>query len=302
MTRSISGTAAPRVLRRAVVSLSGLALAGAYTVVSPGLAGAAEALPDNCVAEGPAVTCTYGFTGGSQSFTVPAGVRAVQVTAVGGTGGRSSNADGGAGARVTGHVDVTAGQVLSVEVGGNGEGATGGYNGGGAGPATDSTYFGGGGGGASDVRTGPGLDTRLIVAGGGGGGGNWHAGGAAGAAGAGSGGGLAGTATAGGGGGGAAAPGEDGALGRGGAGLNHDTISTGLAGGGGGGLYGGGGGGASADDMSAAWYYYGGGGGGSSLVPATGTVTLAPSGTPTKVVITYGAPLCGSLCGLFGSS
>ena len=111
---------------------------------------------------------TFSSTGKEQTFTVPAGVFRVDVTAIGGSGA-ASGGTGGTGAQVSGEVEVTPGETLYVEVAGNGAGAVGGFNGGGAG--------GGGGGGASDVRTSPasaGLapDHRLLVAGGGGGGGS----------------------------------------------------------------------------------------------------------------------------------
>jgi hypothetical protein len=123
---------------------------------------------------------TFTYTGGEQTYTVPAGVTSVTITAVGAPGGSSQDGvAGGDGASVTATVPVTPGQTLYVEVGGSGAngpcagGDTGSaFNGGGSSPC------GGGGGGASDVRTcsmstctnlTP--DTRQVVAGGGGGGG-----------------------------------------------------------------------------------------------------------------------------------
>jgi hypothetical protein len=153
-----------------------------------------------------ATTQTFTYTGGEQTFTVPAGVLSVHVLAIGAAGGNASpnpggtprGGAGGAAAKVSGELAVTPGELLYVEVGGRGgEGpantrgfnlSPGGFNGGGSG--------GGGGGGASDVRTSPraaGLsspfdDPRLVVAGGGGGGGTGgeiSSGGAGGPAGAG---------------------------------------------------------------------------------------------------------------------
>ena len=190
----------------------------------------------------------FSFTGGEQTFTVPAGVTSIHVDAFGGNGG-SAGAAGGAAAEVSGDLTVTPGQVLYVEVGGTGTGTgAGGFNGGGSGA--------GGGGGASDVRSAPrsaGLspDDRLLVAGGGGGGGGngeageGAAGGPAGQAGATSSGanegGGAGTGSAGGiGGFGAGANGSPGELALGGSGGNGGGA---VGGGGGGGVYGGGGGG-----------------------------------------------------------
>jgi hypothetical protein len=235
-----------------------------------------------------AATQTFKYTGSEQTFTVPAGVSTVHVLAIGGYGGKSG-AQGGTPAEVQGDLTVKPGQVLYVEVGGEGVGGggqanPGGFNGGGEGA--------GGGGGASDVRTNPrseGLspDTRLIVAAGGGGAGSF------GAAGAGAGGnaeeagesipsnegGGAGTSSGGGfGGSGGCVAGLTGELGLGGAGGNCPESSFG-GGGGGGGYYGGGGGGAGVSNGG------GGGGGGSSLVPAGGKSTLASS--QPEVQITY---------------
>ncbi|UJA21577.1 hypothetical protein HJD18_16040 [Thermoleophilia bacterium SCSIO 60948] len=127
-------------------------------------------------------------------YDVPAGVSAIQVEAVGGTGGAAAAPDGsadgspgGAGAAMSGVLEVEPGQRLYVNVGGNGADGTdpngpgdvllGGYNGGG--DASNSAR-GGSGGGATDIRTVPcgldcfgseTLDSRLLVAAGGGGGG-----------------------------------------------------------------------------------------------------------------------------------
>ena len=297
-------------LARAATAVAGLALAVA--VIPAGLASAAPAaLPAGCTQSGATVTCSYGYTGAEQTFTVPAGITAVQVDAIGAAGGAYSQ-PGGEGAKVTGTLGgLSGGQVLYVEVGQQpdtastpeGVEATA-FNGGGA-PGFGSGS--GGGGGASDVRdisraAAGSLASRLIVAGGGGG----HSG-IVGiivpAANAGEDaqpatvtyvagqGGFAGTQTAGGAGGQSAddcfmtASGSPGSLGQGGNGVEADPSS----GGGGGGLYGGGGGGggsgdACGDEGAAA----GGGGGGSSLVPAGGAQTL--TGSPASVTISYTVP------------
>lgn len=215
---------------------------------------------------------TFQLTGAEQTYTVPFGVASVEVVAVGGHGGSAAGIAGGAPARASADLPVTPGQVLYVEVAGNGQsainGGDGGFNFGGAAGAQDAA----GGGGESDVRTMPrtsGLspDSRLLVAAGGGGaaegvGGNAGSEGAIGNA-PGEGGG-AGTATAGGVGGNASCgAGENGHLGSGGKGGTSTIRPNSGAGGGGGGLYGGGGGGAGC--MSGG----GGGGGGSSFVSAT---------------------------------
>jgi hypothetical protein len=216
-----------------------------------------------------AATQTFLYTGTEQTFIVPLGVQSVEVVAIGGNGGSADAIAGGVPAKVSADLSVSPGQLLYVEVAGNGESASnswaGGFNGGGAAGGSDAS----GGGGASDLRTVPrtsGLspDSRLIVAGGGGGAAE-GSGGAAGSDGAngnapGEGGG-AGTLTAGGAHGtGGCGDGSDGLLGMGGdGGMSTVTLGRG-AGGGGGGYYGGAGG--NAGCMSGG----GGGGGGSSFV------------------------------------
>jgi hypothetical protein len=259
-----------------------------------------------------ATVTTFTSTGTQQMFTVPAGVTSIHVVARGGRGGASpGGGPGGFGAVATANLAVTAGDVLYVEVGGNGTdgssthtgagypGGAGGFNGGGSGGrACDSDGAAGGGGGGSDVRTTPGgdgspsdpsLNTRLVTAAGGGGadgGPSMAAGGSGGKTG------IQGEGTNGGGGGTSSSGGTGGfgletagAFGKGGNG-EGDTSGCGPAGladgggGGGGGLYGGGGGGAAS-----------GGGGGSSGFGAGTTsrsVTFDASGIP-SVTFTYKA-------------
>lgn len=244
-----------------------------------------------------AITQTFTYTGGEQSFVVPAGVTQLQVLLVGGSGGEGGVA-GGVAAKVTAALEVTPGQTLYVEVGGigkdSGEGGGGGFNGGATGGGGA-----GGGGGASDIRLLPlasGLspDTRLVVAAGGGGGGGTanEAGGAGGAAGnAGEAdqggtnlGGGAGTESSGGvGGTGCGGTGTAGQRGVGGAGDDGEVGVNG-GGGGGGGLYGGGGG------SGGCTFGGGGGGGGSSFLPAGGTLALASALALPEVAITYTLP------------
>lgn len=248
-------------------------------------------------------------TGGEQSFTVPAGVTAIHVVAVGGTGGHVTRnhvvlAPGGRGAVVTADVPVSAGTTLFVEVGQNGgvtqcdvTGKIGAFNGGGCGFQS--------GGGGSDIRTiacGAVCDTsntaslasRLLVAGGGGGG-SATSGGDAGLLGqnASDGGfdstleGKGGQTTRGGFGAAGACPSNNGTLGQGG---------NGPGGGGGGGLFGGGGG-ASSGGGGCAGVAAAGGGGGSSFVAsnalnATSALddTAVPQITITTPVPTGGTP------------
>ncbi len=230
---------------------------------------------------------TFNFTGGVQTYTVPALVSVINVTVIGASGG----GNGGLGARYTSSLAVTPGQVLNLYVGGAGTATSGvnvgGYNGGGG----EFGNFGneGSGGGASDIRVAPyALGNRLIVAGGGGGqggyaGGNGGNSGLVGVAG-GAGqppctGGGGGTGVAGGVGGtpnGACGFGVSGVLGVGG---NGGACAYG-GGGGGGGYYGGGGGGSDSDPCCAD---AAGGGGGSSFCLFTGGTcvvnTAAGNGT-----------------------
>ena len=126
-------------------------------------------------------TRTFAYTGGEQTFTVPAGVHLLHVVAVGGEGAAGNvGVPGGIGGSVTADVPVIPGEALYLVVGGSG--GSGGFNGGGRGESGGGT-----GGAASDVRTDPftapgSLSSRLIVAAGGGGGGS-EGGGRGGAAG-----------------------------------------------------------------------------------------------------------------------
>jgi len=144
----------------------------------------------------PAVT--FNFTGGMQTWTVPAGVTMINIDAQGAAGGLNNYDSSGFqdtasyGGRVQATLAVTPGQVLNIYVGGAGgnapamAGGIGGYNGGGAGGFDSTQYGGGGGGGATDIRIGDTmLTSRMIVGGGGGGagltcGGNEDVGGAGG--------------------------------------------------------------------------------------------------------------------------
>jgi hypothetical protein len=151
----------------------------------------AAILPAGCVDDGPTISCTFDFTGSTQTWTVPDGVTSATVDLYGASGGDAPNgASGGNGAHVRAAVPVTAGDVHVIEVGGEGSAfnelkpdgpGPSAYNGGGPGYNTtdsigDETELvsqprgARGGGGATDFRTASGaLDDRLVVAGGGGG-------------------------------------------------------------------------------------------------------------------------------------
>jgi|HubBroStandDraft_5_1064220.scaffolds.fasta_scaffold03959_4 hypothetical protein len=237
-----------------------------------------EAVSPVCANSSTGATCAFGYTGGPVSWTVPAGVTTVSVTADGAQGGAGQDGQGGLGGAATADVAVTPGEVLQVDVGGAGssqaDGGAGGWNGGGASGGSYSA----GGGGASDIRTGAcassltcDMTAALLVAGGGGGGGSNGAnvGGYYGGAGGGATGGNSpmspyggggGTQTAGGAGGsGTGCPnGGSGTLGQGGNGGPDDFPALCEDGAGGGGGYFGGGGGGSGEAAS----YTGGGGSG----------------------------------------
>jgi hemolysin type calcium-binding protein len=278
-------------------------------IVAALLVAAFAALPTTASAN----TQTFLFTGAEQTYTVPADVTAIHITAIGAAGqdssfdGTNNLAKGGNSADVSGTLSVTPGQTLHVEVGGVGQ-----CNGSRPGPGSA-----GDGGGASDVRIvsvtdGGGslcgtqsltsLGSRLIVAGGGGGAGDstdtgFYVGGKGGD---GQGelqlglwgqpseivGGREGNYFAGGTGGhsfgfGPPTGGADGSRLLGGEGGSGGADGTG-GGGGGGGLYGGGGGGGAPPDLGG--HAGAGGGSGASLLPSGGNLAAAPN-KPSHVTI-----------------
>lgn len=248
-------------------------------------------------------------TPGSQTFTVPANVDQITISATGARGGLGG--DGipectpGRGGQLQATFSVTPGSKLSVTIGGEGgnaaanlTGGPGGVGGGGTGGTGTGGYGGGGGGGASTIAYSGGAP--LLVAGGGGGCGAFQHGaegggndGTPGGNGSVAKGGAAGGLTTGGTGGlsaNTADPlGEAGSAGLGGNGVGAATQNGG-GGGGGGGYFGGGGGGGVRSGESTA----GGGGGGSDFLgtgafeysskPGTGVgngqVTLSYTGGP----------------------
>ncbi len=118
---------------------------------------------------------TFASTGSVQHYVVPAGVRVLNIVAVGGNGGNASGGEAPQGAALSQFLPVTPGESLVVAVGANGGvGGSPTFGGGGAG-AGGGTYPSGSGGGASVVSTGSSPASRvLVVAGAGGipGGGN----------------------------------------------------------------------------------------------------------------------------------
>jgi hypothetical protein len=299
-------------LRRRIAVASSCALAVCSTALLLSLSSASGATSSALT------TKTFLLTNGEQIFKVPDGVTSITVTAVGGKGANgvgNPSTLGGFGASATAALAVTPGQVLFVNVGGNGGIPTAGFNGGGAGGNNGSAFPGGGGGGATDLRTnssamsGNTLVTRLVIAGGGGGSGGGLFGGGGGGPGgfagspsivpAGSGtGGTGGQGAAGGVGGAGAtrtAAGGNGNFAQGGGG-GAASVNGGSGGGGGGGIFGGGGAGNGGGASDAG----GGAGAGSSGFGDTAKNTsLAPDNTGVpQLRITYNATSGGGNSGL----
>jgi hypothetical protein len=252
---------------------------------------------------GTTVTCTYASPGTEDTFTVPDGVSALNVTAIGARGGAGNNSSGALGAKVTNAaLPVTSGTQLSVDVGAPGPNFNCAFDPGGAFDGGTAGFCSGAGGGSSALLTSPrssatltgnaATDSRLLVAGGGGGGGQTgNNGGSAGDANI-TGGGSGGCASTGGTGGvgptdgttggGAAGCGANAAAGTASGGGQGSNAGAG-GGGGGGGWFGGGGGGTA-----------GGGGGGSSYGGAGPTsgisvATASPTDQP-EVIVSYTLP------------
>ncbi|NDC00362.1 MAG: hypothetical protein EBZ83_02950, partial [Verrucomicrobia bacterium] len=108
-----------------------------------------------------ATTTTIGYTGASQSWTVPPNVTSISFTLTGADGGNGGSDGGnngaasGAGGRVTGTLAVTAGESLTFYVGGaGGNGTTDAKNnGGGTAGNGGGGYAGGRGGNAGGSGT-----------------------------------------------------------------------------------------------------------------------------------------------------
>lgn len=265
--------------------MSAVAVATAVGVASA-LAGAS--VPPAAIAS---PSQTYSYVGAPQIYVVPDGVTSIDVTLKGAEGLTvSGGGSGGEGATVNATISVSPGEVLQINVGGQGRDNASAYNGGGR-P---------GGGGATDIRRPSfastmtsfnscaynfscGYPERIVIAGGGGGGGNLsgsnggrggengEAGTAFNASGGDATGGAGGSQSAGGSAGGGTAIGPNagpgsGSLGVGGA---NGWATGAFGGGGGGGLFGGGQGGQSSNGTGGN-LGAGGGGGGSSYAGGAG--------------------------------
>jgi len=261
-------------------TVSGLTAGDSYkfTVTATNIAGTSLASsPSSAVVPTVLVvshgTTSFAYTGGSQTFTVGAGITSLSVILDGaqGNSNASNTGGGGPGGFTTGTIAVTPGEVLTIIVGGMS-----GFGGGGGGGSA------GGGGGGSFIMNGT---TWLAVAGGGGGAGGYTqaqsgiGGGLTGGAGVNAAG-QGGTQIAGGGTwiGTGVTPGS---LGQGGTGYGGN--GTGGGAGGGGGYYGGGGGGG----LYGGSVYWGSGGGGSALVPSGGSTVSGVNSGNGVVSITY---------------
>lgn len=279
-------------MRRRLLSIPNVMRATCAALLGIGLL-SSQAFAQSCaIGETPVA---FGFTGGEQTITVPAGVNSLTVYLSGAQGGagrsgagtiggspNSPGGTGGLGGRVRGTLAVTPGATLSVWVGGQASQAV---NPGGIGQGVDGI-----GGGATDIRVGGNaIGNRVGIAGGGGGGGNagWSTtsviaggnggvgGGGTGGVGAtvpggpgpfGGGGGAVGTGGAGGAGcGGFPATAGNAANGDGGDSFNFSGSFSGAGfggGGGGGATVGAGGGGAGVGTTACQQNWNGGGGGG----------------------------------------
>ncbi|NCI48283.1 HYR domain-containing protein, partial [Sediminibacterium roseum] len=140
---------------------------------------------ENCAVQ----SQVFNYTGAPVAFTVPAGVTSINVDMSGAAGGPAYyyygyyqyGDNGQKGGRVQATMSVTPGQVLYLNIGGQGTQYNGGYNGGAPGYNDGYYWYFGGGGGATDIRTNASdLNSRLIVAGGAGGNGYYQSGGAGG--------------------------------------------------------------------------------------------------------------------------
>lgn len=238
---------------------------------------------------------TFNYTGGQQTWVVPAGITSIQVDARGAQGGNSSGIYtsiiclGGKGGRVQSTLSVTPGETIYIVVAGAGSssgsggyggaaGGNGGGNGAGGGggcswvwasTSGNTIYANGGGGAGGNNNTGSNLGgnggstgSGSNGSGGGGGSGGGQGSTSGGTGGTGGGGGIGGSK------GGDGNSGYQGGGGNGGAGTNS---LCGGGGGGGGGYYNGGGGGGGGYTLTS--YYGGGGGGGRGSSSTTGTLT-----------------------------
>ncbi|OIQ97809.1 hypothetical protein GALL_201340 [mine drainage metagenome] len=144
-----------------VTAASGAGSGGGGSVTATCAAGASPAI--------------FGYTGGPQTITVPAGCTSGAFTLVGAGGGGAWFQAGGAGAKVTGTIMAVAGTTFTAIVGGGGGGTSG----------SGDTSTGAGGGGLTAICAGSTCSSAsaLLVAAGGGGAGYYSSPGGQGGAG-----------------------------------------------------------------------------------------------------------------------
>ncbi len=168
--------------RHTVVGIVALATVGLTLGLGPASA-AAAVTADQSDPTSPVVVT---YTGAMYQFTVPQGIARLHIDAIGGDGGQNTHTPdtdhAGAGAEVTGYLNVKPGEVLDIYIGGAGANAStkdddpaggwsaSGYSGGNGNAAKDYLRTSGAGGGATVIKI-DGGDTLLVAAGGGGGGG-----------------------------------------------------------------------------------------------------------------------------------
>jgi hypothetical protein len=162
---------------RAARALAGIIAVASVQLIASGSARAAMKTCEDPVPSGSdsVVTCTD--LGGPEIFTVPDGVTTVEVDAKGAAGGASGGVAGGQGGEESGSLSVTPGEILTVVVGGQGNGPTGtaggdGGDGGGGGGGTGATGNAGGAGGGGGSFVFDDSGDLVVAAGGGGGSGN----------------------------------------------------------------------------------------------------------------------------------
>lgn len=115
------------------------------------------------------VVQTFSYTGGVQTYSIVSCISTVTLEVWGAQGGANWISNDNYGGYASAVFSLSAGDVLSVYVGEQPNGTTGGFNGGGNGESAGQ-----GGGGGTDFRlNGTALSNRIIVAGGGGGAGYW---------------------------------------------------------------------------------------------------------------------------------
>src|SRR5262249_49032452 len=113
-----------------LVSLVSVFLLTAF-VGSSAAQSAAQSFP-LCLTSAGGTTCTFPYTGAAETWTVPNGVTQATFDVFGAQGSGSPGfSPGGNGGEATATIDVSPGQGFTIMVGGQGDGGSGGFNGGG---------------------------------------------------------------------------------------------------------------------------------------------------------------------------